>query len=155
MGSGRGEVAEVHVGNLSILNVNATRSTHMSVNLRAQITDRALINFGSGDDDLNINTNSRVASLTVNAGDGRDKVLLTSTHVDRALIQMGNDADTMTIKRSSIHTADFNLGAGNDRINIDEFSSVAGGTIDGGAGTDTYVKNGPSLSRVSIRSFER
>ena len=136
MGSGSSEKASVYLGSVRNLNIDSRLASGTEVLFNGAVVDQAILDFG---DDA-----------------GRDRLTLEWADLrGKAVVRMGNGDDIATIKRSSIRTADFNLGAGNDRITIDNTSNIAGGTIDGGAGTDTYVKNGPALSRVSIRSFER
>lgn len=136
MGSGSSEKAHVYLGSVQRLEIDSKMASGTEVLFNGAVVDQAILDFG---DDP-----------------GRDRLTLEYADLRKnAVVKMGNGDDLVEIKRSSIRTADFNLGAGNDRITIDNTSNVAGGTIDGGAGTDTYVKKGPSLSRVSIRSFER
>lgn len=131
MGRGRGEHAKLEFGQVRRLEIDASQSINMGVNLRGQITDQAIINFGSGDDDLNINSNSSVRSLTVNAGAGRDHVVLHSTRVSNARID---------------------LGAGDDKFSNLWNSEVSSGTINGGSGTNTWVNR--KFPGVTIANFK-
>lgn len=133
MGRGSLEYAGLQFGQVRRLEVDARQSIHMSVNLRGQITDQAIVNFGSGDDDLNINSNSSVRSLTVNAGAGRDHVVLHSTRVSNARID---------------------LGAGDDKFSNLWNSEVSSGTINGGSGTNTWVnRRFPGVTNANFKYF--
>jgi hypothetical protein len=114
---------------------------------------RGEINAGSGSDTIDVsgksNSNdSRQNLLTINAGDGNNKVTYTGEWQNRVRINTGSGADQITVAGQV--PATIRSGAGNDRINVETTNGV---TLYGGTGRDIF--SFLDRAHATIRDFKR
>jgi hypothetical protein len=97
---------------------------------------RGSITTGSGNDTITVSGKSnstRQNLMTIDAGNGSNKVSYTGEDDNRVRINTGSGSDTITVSGAASST--INSGAGSDRINI---RSAKSSTITGGTGRDVF-----------------
>jgi hypothetical protein len=133
MGRGSNESIDLKAQSVRNLNVTATQSLNTRANLSANVSGVANLQFGDGQDTLQINR-STINELRAGTGRGNDTMVLHSTSVDRAIV---------------------NLGEGDDKFQNIWGSQVSQGTIDGGSsGKHGNHWDGPGFQpAVDVKGF--
>ncbi len=133
---GTRELASVHGRNLGQVTVKAEKSLGAKVVFSRLTATGAEAFFGTVD-----------ASDILEVGQSSIRTL-------KAEMRGGNDK--FDVSNSSIGRAEVNLGSGNDYFEIETtYSQIASGFVDGGSGSDDFVKKGSrGLGGVQVLNFE-
>jgi hypothetical protein len=121
--------------------------------VKATSVKRGEISTGNGSDIVDVsgksNSNdSRYNLLTINAGDGNNKVTYTGEWRNRVRINTGSGADQITVAGQVPSTV--RSGAGNDRINVETTNGV---TLYGGTGRDIF--SFLDSAHATVKDFKR
>lgn len=108
---------------------------------------------GDGDDYFDLNH----ASLTLDAGDGNDRVLLQYSH--GGTIDMGAGADTLILEKTDFHgTTDVRMGDGDDTLAVYAITDTMAYAVSLGAGHDflSLFAYGDTAARpqLTVSDFE-
>lgn len=131
LGKGSGDIADLRIGNVNNLAVNAVASLGSLVQLQGTVKATASVDFGT--DAAN------------------DTFATWSSTINNLDLKMGGGNDLCTIRKTSVASANINLGSGDDRF-INDASAVDSGTIDGGSGANKW--SGAKFGKaVKVKGF--
>jgi hypothetical protein len=111
-----------------------------TLNVTGSVGGNLLAYLGNGDDTATV-SGTVTGSLVLDGGAGNDTMTLSGTVGNRAIISGGAGDDTVAITATADigGNATVNLGAGADKLTLDDGATIASLVANGGSGTDTFV----------------
>lgn len=125
-----------------------------TLNVTGNVGGSLFAYLGGGDDTATVG-GTVTGNLVLDGGAGNDALTVSGTVGQRTFITGGAGDDTVAITATAKLTgaAFVGLGAGNDKLTVDDAATIATLTANGGSGTDTFVGT-KTRTGVTVAGFE-
>jgi hypothetical protein len=140
-------------GNVGFLGSNQTDK--LSLSASGSVGGSLIALLGGGDDTAAV-SGTVTNNLVLDGGAGNDALTISGAVGNRTVVTGGAGDDTLTITGSTAKltgAATVNMGAGNDKVTLDDSATITTLLANGGSGTDTFVGT-RTRNGLTLVSFE-